>query len=134
MGKEMERTTVRDNIMDSIFKFVSSDEGGAFCPRYVAGGEITLPVTDDEGNEFYANIIVKIPRGRRSEGTYIPYDGYAAADEYDEELEAKRKEKETKEKAKATKEAEKKRKQEAKKTIKKLNKDGLDKMIHEEGD
>ena len=129
MGKEMDRTGVRDSILETISNFLADHEG--YDVRATASGEVMLPVVDKDGNEFFANVIVKIPRGKRVGGTYEPYDGYAAAKDYAAELEVKRQEKEAKEKDKARKEAEKKRKAEAKKVIKKLNKDGLDKMIHE---
>ena len=41
-----------------------------------------MPVLDADGNEKFALIKISIPRGSRSDGTFIPYDGYAAADAY----------------------------------------------------
>lgn len=134
MGKEMDRTAVRDGIIETIVNFLKSDDGGAYDVQEVASGEVTLPVVDKDGNEFFANVIVKIPRGTRSNGGYIPYDGYAAAEVYQAEKEAKAQEKAIKEKEKARKAAEKERKKKAKETIKELNEKGLDKMIHEEDD
>lgn len=72
----------------------------------VGSGEIAIPVTDAEGNEKYPKIKVSIPRGTRNgEGGYIPYDGYEAAQAYEEEKESKAQERAVK---KAMKEAEKK--------------------------
>jgi len=76
----------------------------------VGSGEISIPVVDAEGNEKYPKIKVSIPRGTRNgEGGYIPYDGYAAAQEYTEEKESKAQERAVK---KAMKEAEKGKKNE----------------------
>lgn len=76
----------------------------------VGSGEISIPVTDAEGNEKYPKIKVSIPRGTRNgEGGYIPYDGYEAAKEYQEEKESKAQERAVK---KAMKEAEKGKKEE----------------------
>ena len=56
----------------------------------VGSGEISIPVVDAEGNEKYPKIKVSIPRGTRNgEGGYIPYDGYVASQEYEEERAAK---------------------------------------------
>lgn len=71
----------------------------------VGSGEISLPLTDAEGNEKYPKIKVSIPRGTRNgEGGYIPYDGYEAAQEYKDEQESKAQERAVR---KAMKEAEK---------------------------
>lgn len=71
----------------------------------VGSGEISIPVTDAEGNEKYPKIKVSIPRGTRDgEGGYIPYDGMQAAEDYRMEKEAKAQERAVK---KAMKEAEK---------------------------
>jgi len=71
----------------------------------VGSGEISLPVTDAEGNEKYPKIKVSIPRGTRNgEGGYTPYDGYNAAEEYKLEQESKAQERAVR---KAMKEAEK---------------------------
>jgi hypothetical protein len=71
----------------------------------VGSGEISIPVTDAEGNEKYPKIKVSIPRGTRNgEGGYIPYDGYEAAEAYKEEKESKAQERAVR---KAMKEAEK---------------------------
>lgn len=78
----------------------------------VGSGEISIPVTDAEGNEKYPKIKVSIPRGTRNgEGGYIPYDGYEAAEEYKLEQESKAQERAVR---KAMKEAEKGKKKEEK--------------------
>ena len=76
----------------------------------VGSGEISIPVTDAEGNEKYPKIKVSIPRGTRNgEGGYEPYDGYEAAEAYRAEQESKAQERAVR---KAMKEAEKKKKNE----------------------
>ena len=76
----------------------------------VGSGEISIPVVDAEGNDKYPKIKVSIPRGTRNgEGGYIPYDGYDAAKEYEEEKESKAQERAVK---RAMKEAEKGKKKE----------------------
>ena len=73
----------------------------------VGSGEIALPVTDAEGNEKYPKIKVSIPRGTRNgQGGYDPYDGYAAAEDYAQDLTdkaAKKAESEAKKQAKIAK-------------------------------
>ena len=74
----------------------------------VGSGEISIPVTDAEGNEKYPKI--KVPRGTRNgEGGYDPYDGYAAGEAFQLEKESKAQERAVK---KAMKEAEKGKKKE----------------------
>lgn len=52
----------------------------------VGTGEISFATVDAENNEKYPKIKISIPRGTRNgEGGYIPYDGYAAGQEYAEE-------------------------------------------------
>ena len=68
----------------------------------VGSGEISIPVTDAEGNEKYPKIKISIPRGTRNgEGGYIPYDGYEAAEAYKEEKESKAQERAVKKAMKA---------------------------------
>ena len=91
--------------------------------------EITIPVVDSEGNERYALIKVSIPRGTRNgNGGYTEYNGYAAAQEYEEDMN----EKLAKKKASEEKKALAAKVKEAKRTVRKLNKEGIDKMIHED--
>jgi hypothetical protein len=61
-----------------------------------ASNEFAVPVVDQEGNEHYVVITVKIPTGSRDGDAY---DGYAAAQDYTmkcEERKAKAAEKERK--------------------------------------
>ena len=99
---------LRSEVMEVIIKALS--EHFDVEPITVGSGEISLPVTDAEGNEKYPKIKVSIPRGTRNgEGGYIPYDGYEAAEAYKEEKESKAQERAVK---KAMKEAEKGKKAE----------------------
>lgn len=71
----------------------------------VSTNELALPVTDEEGNEKFILVKVSIPRGTRDgSGSYVPYDGYAVAAEYQEDKASKAQERAVK---KAMKEAEK---------------------------
>lgn len=128
MGKEMDRTVVRDEILNRIVTMLTNDGDD---PRAIASGEIMMPVVDKDGNEFFATVKVSIPRGARKNGTYIPYDGYAAADEYAITVEAKAQEKAIKEENKRRKVQEKERKAKAKKIIKKLNTVGFKALVSE---
>lgn len=97
----------------------------------VSPSEITIPVVDSEGNERFALIKISIPRGSRNgNGGYTDYDGYEAAENYKIDIE----EKLAKKKASEEKKARAEKLKEAKHTVRKLNKEGLDKMIHEEQD
>jgi hypothetical protein len=56
----------------------------------VGSGEITLATVDAEHNDRYPKIKVSIPRGTRNgEGGYIPYDGIAEAEMYEQSKAAK---------------------------------------------
>lgn len=46
----------------------------------VASNKMALPVVDEDGNEYFVELTVKIPNGSR-DGT--PYDGYELAEEYE---------------------------------------------------
>ncbi len=46
----------------------------------VASNKMALPVVDEDGNEYFIEITVKVPNGSR-DGT--PYDGYELAEEYE---------------------------------------------------
>ena len=85
-----------------------------------SASEIVMPCVDSEGNEKYAKIKVSIPRGTRSDGGYIPYNGYDESKDWSftktEREERAKASKEKKERA----EAERERKRAAKQTIKKM--------------
>lgn len=74
----------------------------------VASNEIALPTVDEEGNEKFVVITVKVPTGSRDGDAY---DGYSMRDAY----EMKQVEKTEKAKAREAKKAEDARKREARK-------------------
>jgi len=94
---------LRNNCLALLKDFFDKQYGCDVLP--VSASEITLPVTDAEGNEKFLLVKVSIPRGTRNgEGGYTPYDGYAASEAYLLEQESKAQERAVK---KAMKEAEK---------------------------
>lgn len=132
MGKEMNRTAQRDNILSAIKEFLC-EHFDTWCED-IGSGEFIMPAIDENGEEFYFKFKASIPRGTRKVGAekgYNAFDGDAAVKMWREEQEAKAAEKAAKEAEKKRKEQERLKKAEAKKIIKKLNKEGLDKMIHE---
>ena len=120
----MSKAIIENEIRDRIFSIIiEALEAKGEQPMRIASGEFTIPVVDSQGEEKFANIKISIPRGKRVDGTYEPYDGYAAAEEYriDEEekaaiVKAKAEKKEMEEKAKAQRRA-------ARKTVKTMKKD-----------
>ena len=129
MSKASLETEIRNSILTLITDTIKINND--VLP--VSASELAIPVVDSEGNEKFALIKVSIPRGSRNgNGGYDEYDGYAAAEEWKMVL-ADRADKAAARKEKAERaEKERERKREAKKVIKKLNKDGLDAMIHSE--
>lgn len=78
--------------------------------EFVDTGIITLPLIDEEQNDKWPTVKVAIPRGTRNgNGTYDPYDGHAAAEEYRRALASKAQERAVR---KAMKEAERGKKNE----------------------
>ena len=56
----------------------------------VSASEFAIPCVDAENNERWVLVKVSVPRGTRNgAGGYTPYDGYAAAEAYELELEEK---------------------------------------------
>ena len=133
MSKASMETAIRNQMLENIMKMIDSTYATDALP--VSASEIAVPVVDEEGNEKFALIKVSIPRGTRDgDGGYVPYDGYAAAEEYKMDLEDKADKARAREEKKERAEKEKQRKRDAKKTIKDLNTKGLNAMIHEEGE
>lgn len=122
-------TAIRNEILTALTTFLSEHFQSDVMD--VSASEVTMPVVDAEGNEKFALIKVSIPRGTRlGDGQYEPYDGYAAHDDWELEK-ADKADKAAKRKEKADRAAaEKERKQAAKKTVKRLNTEGLNAMIH----
>ena len=106
MGKEANRTKLRDAVLDKVVKFLEAEYDTYV--KAVGSGEYTMLIPDDEGNKIYANVKISIPRGTRNgNGGYDAYDGYTVAREYKQEQESKLQERAVK---KAMKEAEKEKK------------------------
>lgn len=122
MGKEANRTKLRDGILEKIAGFLGEEYDTYVRP--VASGEYTMLIEDEEGNKIFANVKVSIPRGTRNgNGGYNAYDGYALARGYAEDLQAKAQEAEIK---KANKEQKKTKEQkQVAKAIENLEKAGL---------
>ena len=126
-------TAIRNDFISNISEFIENWRGADVLQ--VSASEITIPVVDEEGNEKFVLIKISVPRGTRNgNGTYTPYDGYAAAEDYKLDLADKADKKRAREEKKEREIKEKERKRKAKETIKELNEKGLNKMIHEEGE
>ena len=122
-------TALRNEVLATIVKSLESHFDADVLD--VSASELTLPMVDAEGNERYALIKVSIPRGSRVDGGYLPYDGYAAHEEW-EMVKADRAVKVEKRKIKAeAKEKAKTRKADAKKVVKALNTKGFEALVHE---
>lgn len=130
MSKASLDNELRNNILNTFIKFV--DEVLNMDCKPVSASEVVIPVIDREGNEKYALVKVSIPRGTRNgDGTYTPYDGYGAAEEWEGVL-ADRADKAAARKEKADRAAkERERKRAAKRVIKKLNTEGFHAMVHD---
>lgn len=84
----------------------------------VKSNELSIPVLDDEGNEKFINITVKVPTGSKGE----EYDGYEEAEDYKFLQEEKKKKKEEKERKKKEKIEKDKKEREERKKLKELEK------------
>ena len=120
MSKASLETEVRNQVLQTIIDAVNPISD--ILP--ISASELALPIVDSEGNEKFAVIKVSIPRGERDgNGGYIPFDGYAAAEDWKLVL-AERADKVAKRK-------EKERKRAAKQTIKKFNTVGFKALVSE---
>lgn len=129
MSKANLETAIRNDIIAFITESLSKHYDADVLD--VSASELAMPVVDAEGNEKYALIKISIPRGSRNgDGTYTPYNGYAAHDEW-ELVKADKADKVAARKEKAERiEKDKERKKNARKIIKKLNTEGIEAMIH----
>lgn len=132
MSKASLDGALRMQILAHIQQVLSNDYDTDVKP--VSASELMMPVLDADGNEKFALIKISIPRGSRSDGTFIPYDGYAAADAYAEDVALDEEKKKARQEERDRKQKEKERKAAARKVVKKLNSEGLDAMIHEKED
>lgn len=128
MSKAALETAIRNQILDFLVDNMSAHFDADVMD--VSASELVMPVVDAEGNEKFALIKVSIPRGSRNgDGTYTPYDGYAAHEDW-ELTKAEKADKVAARKEKAERaEKEKERKRAAKATIHKLNTVGFKALI-----
>ena len=126
MSKASLETEIRNQVLQTIIDAVNPISD--VLP--ISASELALPVVDSEGNEKFAVIKVSIPRGERDgNGGYIPFDGYAAAEDWKLVL-ADRADKAAKRKEKAERaEKEKERKRAARKVVKDLNTVGFKALV-----
>ena len=127
MSKAEKETAIRNTVLNFLTEQMTAHFDSDVLPT--SGSEITMPWVDDEGNEMWVLVKVSIPRGTRNGNGYDPFDGYAAAEDYKQDLIDKAAKKAASEEKKAKDIAERQRKAEAKKVIKELNEKGLDGMI-----
>ena len=81
MSKAQLETLLRNQFLDLISAAISEKIDTDVLP--VSASELTIPCLDAEGNEKWVIVKVSIPRGTRNgEGSYDPYDGYTAAEDY----------------------------------------------------
>ena len=129
MSKAALETAIRNELLEKVSQLLSKDYDTDVLP--VSASELAIPVLDKEGNEKFALIKISIPRGTRNgEGGFTAYDGYKAAEDYKYDLQDRAAKKAASAEKKAMAERERERKREARKVVKKLNTEGLDKMIH----
>lgn len=79
---------IREEFMESVRDFFKKRDEVVL---QVKSGTLCIPWARDE-EEGYINISFVIPKGERDKEnkTYIPYDGYSEAENYEMETEAKR--------------------------------------------
>lgn len=93
MGKQNLDNAIRKEYMTIITDFF--EEMRNTDVLQTSASELAIPVVDADGNEKFVLIKVSVPRGTRDgKGGYIPYDGYAMAEDYKIDLKSKGKEKE----------------------------------------
>ena len=88
MTKSQMETMIRNDFLALIAQAITDTKETDALP--VSASEIAVPCLDADGNETWALIKVSIPRGTRNgQGGYDPYDGYAAAEDYQIDLQEK---------------------------------------------
>ena len=128
----MNKATLETEIRNSVLATITNAINPTSDVLPISASEIAIPVVDSEGNEKFAVIKVSIPRGERDgNGGYIPFDGYAANEDWKLTL-ADRADKAAKRKEKADRAAkEKERKAAARKVVKDLNTKGFKALVTE---
>lgn len=120
MSKASLEAEIRQKYYDLIYNYLESI---GEQPMATGAGAFDVPAVDSNGEECFATIKVTIPRGRRVDGSYEPYDGYEAHEEWKMELADRADKKRASSEKKARAEAERQRKKEAKKVVKTMKKD-----------
>ena len=120
MSKASLETELRERYYKLIFDFLESI---GEQPMGTGTGQMDCPTVSSDGEESFVSIKISIPRGRRVDGTYSPYYGYDAHQEWEAELEARLDKQRASAEKKERAEAEKERKRQAKKTVKTMKKD-----------
>lgn len=121
MTKAQLETALRNECLELLHEMLDAKYGCDVLP--VSASELTLPVTDAEGNEKWLLIKVSVPRGTRNgEGGYDPYDGYAVAEDYALTCEEKAQKKADAEAKKQAKIARDQKKREERKALTEANK------------
>ena len=96
---------LRQKFLTNISKLLTDQEEEVMA---VKSNEIAIPTLDEEGNEKWIVITVKVPTGSRDDGE--PYDGYGMALQY-KEAQAEKEEKAKARNEKHTKTAQKTKKE-----------------------
>lgn len=99
MTKTELESALREQYLTTLTNMLSQDSE----VLVVSSNELALPCVDAEGNERYVVIKVSIPRGTRNGTGYDPYDAYAVAEAYAEEVKEKQEKKAVAEKKKQEK-------------------------------
>jgi hypothetical protein len=88
---------IRNKYLETITKWLTEVQGEDVLRT--KSNEIAIPCLDEEGNEEWCVLTIKVPTGSRDDGE--AYDGYGMAQQYADKVKA---DKEKAEKAKAEKE------------------------------
>lgn len=76
ISRKVLREKVRENYLSTLIQFFTEKEEDVLR---VASNEIAFPVIDEQGNEDFLVITLKVPTGSRDGD---PYDGYSMAEAY----------------------------------------------------
>lgn len=125
MAETIKRTEVEKEIRERIMNIIApvlEQELGADILA-VKTNEFSIPLLDKYGNEIFANIKISVPRGVRAGHGFVPYDGYAAAEDYTLELQEKQAKKDASAKKKEAEAAKRAHAKELKATVRTMKKD-----------
>ena len=121
MTKAQLETLLRNDFLSFVGTAIENDREADVLR--VSASELAVPCVDAEGNEKWVIVKISIPRGTRNgEGGYDPYDGYAAAEDYQIEQGEKAEKKAAAEAKKQAKIAKDQKAREEKKALAEANK------------